>query len=254
VGSRPGNHLSKLACQTRPVPTINERARIAADPGTTTTALRDFATDSSPKVREAVAMNPSTPADVLKVLVRDEKWAVRFALAQNPGPHALPIALSAADPDTRGRAAQRDDLDTASMALVLHDPVHTVRERLAEVAVDGEVVAALARDSHPAVRASIVRNPRLSNADIEMLAHDPIAHVRATAAASRRVRPETLTGLAGDRSTQVRWSVLVGNPERLDLARMIAEDSDEMNASQAKAQLARPDDFTGFLSDIEHIT
>lgn len=236
------------------MPTINARARVAADRNTTAKALCDLATDKSPKVREAVAKNPSTPADVLKVLVRDERWAVRFAVAENPSPHSLRVALDAEDPDTRGVAARRDDLDAASMQLVLHDPVHAVRQRLAEVAVDAEVVAALARDSHPAVRASIIQNPRLSNADVEMLAEDPIARVRAAAAASRRVSPETLTGLAGDRSAQVRWCVLVGNPERLDLARTIAEDSDEMNATQARAQLERPYAFMGLLGDIELIT
>lgn len=245
---------SLASCQTSPVPTINDRARVASDTDAPTTTLRDLATDKSPRVREAVAMNPSTPAAVLEVLVRDEKWSVRFAVAQNPGQQALPVAMGAADPDTRGGASQRDDLDAASAHLLLQDPVHTVRERLAEVADDVRVVAALARDPHPAVRAAIVLNPRLSDADVEMLAQDPIAQVRGTAAASRRVSPETLTGLAGDRSSQVRWSVLVGNPERLDLARMIAEDPDEMNASQAKAQLRRPRDFTESLGDIELIT
>jgi hypothetical protein len=176
-------------------------------------------------------------------------------VAQNPGQQALPVAIGAADPETRGVAAQRDDLDVASVHLLLQDPVHTVRERLAKVAEDVRAVAALARDPHPAVRAAIVLNSRLSDADLEMLARDPIAQVRGTAAASRRVSSETLTGLAGDRSSQVRWSVLVGNPERLDLARILAEeDPDEMNASQAKAQLRRPRDFTESLGDIELIT
>ena len=55
--------------------------------------------------------------------------------------------------------------------------------------------------------------------------------------------------MADDRSSLVRWSVLVDNPERLDLARKIAQDPDEMNANQAKAQLARPRDFTAVLGD-----
>ena len=236
------------------MPTINDRARLAADTDAPKATLRDLATDPSPKVREAVAMNPSTPTAVLEVLVRDEKWSVRFAVAQNPGQQALPVAVSSADPDTRGGAAQRADLDAAGVRVLLRDPVHTVRERLAEVADDARVVAALARDPHPAVRAAILLNPHLSDADVEMLAQDPIAQVRATAAASRRVSPEALTALAGDRSRQVRWSVLVGNPERLDLARLIAEDPDEMNASQAKALLRRPRDFTEFLDNIGLVT
>lgn len=46
----------------------------------------------------------------------------------------------------------------------------------------------------------------------------------------------------------------MSNPERLDLARRIADDSDEMNANQAKPQLESPRDFTAFLGDVELIT
>lgn len=141
----------------------------------------------------------------------------------------------------------------ARAQIILRDPVHTVRERMAEVTQDACVVAALARDLHPAVRSMILLNPSLSQADAEMLASDPIARVRATAAGCRRLRPETLSRMADDRSCQVRWSVLVHNPERLDLARKVARDSDEMNAGQAKAQIARPRDFTAFLGEIELI-
>lgn len=241
-------------CQTRSVPSINERARVAADRSTTAQTLSELASDKSPKVRQAVAANPSTSVEVLDVLVRDDKWAVRFAVAENPGPHALAIALAASDADVRGRAAQRDDLDAVGTQRVLRDPAHNVRERLAEVTQDASVVAALARDPHPAVRSTILLNPTLSEADTELLASDPIARVRATAAGCRRLRPETLSRMADDRSSLVRWSVLVDNPERLDLARKIAEDPDEMNAGQAKAQLARPRDFTAFLGEIDLIS
>ena len=240
--------------QTRPVPSINDRARVAADEDSATTTLRELAADKSPKVREAVARNPSTPPDVLDALVRDAKFFVRFAVAENPSPRALGVSLGASDPDVRGGAARRNDLSAASVQLLLDDPIHTVRERLADVARDPSVAAALARDPHPAVRSSIVLNPQLCAADVEMLAQDPIARVRATAAASRRLRPEALTGMAHDRSAEVRWSVLVNNPERLDLARIIADDSDQMNADQAKSQLQRPRDFTAFLGEIDLVT
>jgi hypothetical protein len=236
------------------VPSINERVRVAAGTSTATATLSELASDKSPKVRQAVAKNPSTSTQVLNALVRDEKWAVRFAVAENPSPQALPVALAASDADVRGRAAQRDDLDMVSAQLVLRDPVHTVRERMAEVTQDASVVAALARDPHPAVRSTILLNPMLSETDAEMLASDPIARVRATAAGCRRLRPETLSRMADDRSSLVRWSVLVDNPERLDLARKIAEDPDEMNADQAKAQLAHPRDFRAFRGDIDLIS
>lgn len=98
-----------------------------------------------------------------------------------------------------------------------------------------------------------MQNLALPVADVERLAHDPVASVRSAAAASRRLRPETLTRLASDKSAVVRWYVLVRNPERLDLARVISEDSDEINATQALAQLADPRKFTAFLGPIDLI-
>lgn len=94
-----------MPCQTLSVPSINERARVAASTRTTTATLSELAADKSPKVRQSVAKNPSTATEFLKVLVRDEKWAVRFAVAENPSPNALAIALAASDADVRGRAA-----------------------------------------------------------------------------------------------------------------------------------------------------
>lgn len=181
----------------------------------------------------------------------DSHWRVRYAVAENPNPEAGLIGLGSSDQDTRGHAAQRSNLGATGVRLVLTDPVYSVRERLAAATDDPDVAAALARDPHPAVRAAVVLNAVLRETDVEMLASDPIARVRGTAAASRRVRPATLTRLADDRSVAVRWAVLYYNPERLDLARKIAEDSDEMNAHQAKSQLERPRDFTAFLGDID---
>ena len=40
------------------------------------------------------------------------------------------------------------------------------------------------------------------------------------------------------------------NPERLDLAAIIAQDTDEMNSEQARAQLDNPRHFTAFLGNV----
>lgn len=235
------------------MPTINDRAGVAANSSTSETRLRELATDKSPKVREALARNPAVSTDVLEVLVGDTHWRVRYGVAKNPSVRARDIALTADDPDVRGLGAQRSDLDAECLRKVLADEVPSVRERLAEVTEDADTAAALARDPHPNVRATILVNPKLRDADVEMLASDAIAQVRGAAAHSRRLRPDTLTRLAEDRSTSVRWSVLVNYPERLDLARKLAQDDDEMNASQAQAQLRRPRAFTEFLGHIELI-
>ncbi|MER7560246.1 hypothetical protein ABTZ46_25115 [Nocardioides sp. NPDC126508] len=160
--------------------------------------------------------------------------------AKNRGRHAVTVALGATHVDTREIAAQRRDLGPADIETILRDPARQVRERLAETTADPEVLARLARDGHPGVRASAVLNDHLSSADTEMLAEDRIARVRAAAASSRRLRPDTLTKLAADRSADVRWNVLIGNPERRDLAALIAEDDDETNAQHARWQLEDP--------------
>lgn len=236
------------------MPTINDRALVAADPATSPDRLRELASDASPKIRRAVSWNPSTPTEVLGVLVQDAKWGVRFAVAENPTPGAVEIAVGAADPDVRGRASQRGDLDAPTTQRLVRDPVYTVRVRMSEVTSDPDVVAALARDPHPAVRSSVVLNPALSDADLEMLSGDSIARVRATAAGCRRLRPELLTPMATDRSALVRWSLLVDNPHRLDLARRLADDPDEEIADRARTQLANPRLYTAFLGDVDLVT
>ncbi|WP_019134984.1 hypothetical protein [Cellulomonas massiliensis] len=232
------------------MPSITERAATAAAT-TSTHVLRDLASDSAPMVRAAVARNPVASTAILARLAADPSSRVRLAVAENPSPVAGLVALRSPDPDTRGLAAQRSDLGAEGVHLALADAVPSVREYLAVATQDVQVAAVLAADPHPAVRAAIVLNPVLSAAHVETLASDPIARVRATAAASRRVRPATLTRLAADRSAEVRWSVLVHNPERLDLARMIAEDRNETIASQARSQLERPREFTRVLGDID---
>lgn len=235
------------------MPSINERAQSAADPTASESLLRELARDKAPKVREAVAANPQAPAEVLRSLADDPNLRVRDAVAMNPSPAGLTAALSSADHGTRGVAAQRQDLDDASRLALQTDPDHRVREAVARVTDDAQALAALARDPHPAVRSATLENPALSTEDVEMLAMDRIAKVRAVAAYARRVHPDTLTRLAGDRSAEVRWAVLVFNPERLDLAAKIAEDPDEMNARQARAQLENPREFLKALGDIDLI-
>ncbi|WP_169702078.1 hypothetical protein [Janibacter terrae] len=233
------------------MPSINDRALIAGDPRAGETDLLAASIDRSPKVRAAAAENPSTPPEVLAQLVEDDRWQVRFAVVDNPTAEALRIALSSSDPDVRGLAAQRDDLNRAQVQQVLQDPAHSVREQLSLVATDDEVMRRLARDPHPAVRASLASNSALPLDVLVTLARDGRAAVRSAAAASRRLPPEVLTELATDRSVQVQWNVLVSNPERLDIATTIAGHSDAMNVDQAQAQLEHPENFTRFLGPID---
>lgn len=210
-----------------------------------------LAADRSPMVRAAVAQNPAALPDLLHVLVEDRHFRVRFAVTANPSRYAIGIALASPVRDVREMVAQRGDLSSADIEALLRDPAHQVRRQLATCSKDPEVLARLARDEHPSVRAESVLNQHLSREDTEMLAADRIARVRAAAASSRRLDPATLTSLAADRSADVRWNVLIFNPERLDLAALIAEDTDEINAGQAQSQIANPRKFTRSLEELD---
>jgi hypothetical protein len=189
-------------------------------------------------VRHAVAVNPGAPTVLLQQLATDDHVAVRLGVADNPQLVAVSIALDSDDHETRKRVVHRHDLTAEVWQKLLTDLDHRVRAEIAMTCPDPAIIAVLARDNHPQVRASTVHSRHLKTADAELLATDRIATIRAAAACSHKLRPDTLTLLARDRSVQVRWCVLVYNPDRTDLAAIIdAEDPDQMNASQANAQL-----------------
>lgn len=80
--ARSGNRrVECLVRQAVTVPTINERAAVAADANTPPSILRELASDKAPKVREAVASNPAAPADALARLAADPKNSVSWAVA-----------------------------------------------------------------------------------------------------------------------------------------------------------------------------
>jgi hypothetical protein len=178
--------------------------------------------------------------ELFAVLCDDTHWQVRCAVAENPRREAADAALGSADRGTREVAAQRPDLTAAQVGRVLDDPAREVRGGLARSTPDPEMLARLVRDPEPFVRACTLDNRSSTPADAELLATDRIAAVRGAAAASRRLRRDTVTRLARDRSVGVQWEVLTSYPERLDVAETIAESGDELNAGQARLQLERP--------------
>lgn len=229
---------ARSRCHNREVATIRERAEAAADARTPAQTLRDLATDANWRVRYAVAANPSTPTDLLVALSHDDQVVVRLGVADNPQPIAIKIALRSDDHETRKRVVHRRDLTPQVWQQLLDDPDHRVRAEIAMECPDPQFIARLVRDSHPEVRASAVHSRHLTSADAEQLAADRIATARAAAGTSGKLQPATLIRLARDRSVLVRWCVLINNPNRTDIATIIAaEDPDEMNAGQARAQL-----------------
>lgn len=138
--------------------TIRQRTELAADPRTPIHTLRGLATDGNWRVRHAVAANPSTPADLLELLATDDHVVVRLGVADNPQAIAINIALSSDDHETRKRVVHRPNLTPEVWQKLLTDPDYRVRAEVPLACPDPAIVAVLARDSHPQVRASTVQS------------------------------------------------------------------------------------------------
>jgi hypothetical protein len=92
----------------------------------------------------------------------------------------------------------RTDLTAEVWQKLLTDTDYRVRAEIAMICPEPAIIAVLVRDNHPQMRASTVHSRHLTIAHAELLATDRIATVRATAASSHKLRPETLTLRAGD--------------------------------------------------------
>jgi len=77
----------------------------------------------------------------------------------------------------------------------------------------------------------------LTDADLELLAADRVAQVRAVAAQSPRLSADTVTRLSADRSGHVRYFILEAHPERIDLAEVMQHDKESDIADLAWGRL-----------------
>lgn len=191
--------------------------------------LRELSTHRHAHVRAAVASNPATPKDVLETLVRDKHHLPRYAVAENPAPTAWAVALGAQDHSVRRILCRNPAIDQATVEILVRDPHREVRDGMAWSSKDPAVLSRLARDDHPGIRAVAALNKALDVADLELLARDRVANVRACAAQrSRRLPEETVIRLSEDRSQYVRYEVLRSHTDRLDLAQKLREDAADL--------------------------
>jgi hypothetical protein len=202
--------------------------------------LTALSTHRDKAVRAGVARNPSAPASLLSVLAADKHHLVRYGVAENPSPHAWAVAMRAADPDVRVMLAQRSDLDEATLEALICAPERKVRESLAASTKEPAVLARLARDAHPNVRATTATRPTLLVPDdLELLASDRIAQVRGVVVQSGLLQYDTVTRLGADRSANVRYFTLETHPERHDIANSLIDDEDPDIAKLARRQASR---------------
>ena len=191
-------------------------------------------------VRSAGAGNPATPLDVLAMLVEDHHHLPRYAVTRNPSAAAVPLALSATRPDVRVFLAQRGDLADDIDETLFNDPDREVRESLAWSTNRQALVSRFARTDERRLRAIAACRDLCPDEDFERLSRDPDNRVRAVVAGvTGRLIEDMVQVLARDRSANVRWHVLSHHPRRRDIAELLADDPDTMNAAQARGQLER---------------
>jgi len=200
--------------------------------------LEELSTHRDKAVRAAVARNPAAPTGLLATLAADKHHLVRYGVAENPSSRAWAVALRAADPSVRVILAQRSDLDEGTLEQLVSAAEREVRVSVAESTDRVDVLARLVGDPDHQVRAATAtRASLLTDADLELLAADRVAQVRAVAAQSRRLSADTVTKLSVDRSGNVRYFILEAHPERIDLAEVMQHDKESDIADLARARL-----------------
>jgi hypothetical protein len=219
-------------------PTPAERRAAEAAASSDVSVLRELSHHRFTAVREAVALNPATPFDVLTELAADRHHLPRYGVAGNEGPHAVAVALAAEDPGVRVILAQRRDLDSDTYDALVGDEHHEVRVALAERTDRIDLIERLAEDSHHDVRSVAANSDVCPPALVGQLSQDRDNRVRAAVSSRPDLPEEVLQRLLADSSANVRWWLLVNHPDRRDIAEVLAEDTDEMNASQARTQLS----------------
>ncbi|MGW4896111.1 hypothetical protein ACWEQL_28230, partial [Kitasatospora sp. NPDC004240] len=186
-------------------PDEDVRRAAAVHRATPEPAVTALAVDASTAVRRALAAREDLPRPAAAVLLADPEGDVRLTMARRVG--ALPEDLDAlvGDPDPRvrrvlsalGRTSEAD----------LSDPDARVRRAAVERRRHLDLAAhlpALARDEDPGVRELAAARWRNHDPDaLAVLAADPVADVRAQAAANWFTPVEALTALGSDPDPEV---------------------------------------------------
>lgn len=213
-----------------------DAAREALDAQTSPSRLGQLARASDALAR-LVARNPSaTPGLLSRLARRDDAELLALVCAHPATPDAVAYALATRFPDAFARGARGTDFladpwgrppravhvrarlrwPDAPHAWFERASLHArprVRELAAQLtpAHTGVLLARLARDADPAVRAALVLREGLDDATMIALARDPDARVRSAAARQPAMPPGALDALSHDADAGVRHA-LVHNP------------------------------------------
>jgi len=222
---------------------LAERASTSTD----ATVLRDLSRHASKTVRISVAGNRAADDETIARLSQDTDEVVRLSCAGNLADRP-DLQYAAADSSEKwvrallaSTFARNDErsLPYDLQARLARDDFRETRGWMAETTNYRDLFDLLVTDADPRVRARCAANPRISRAQMEVLVTDRQWGVRAYAASAGLRYPddEQLLRLAGDRSAQVRWAVLVRVDRPREAIELIAQDHDEMNRRHAERAL-----------------
>jgi hypothetical protein len=210
--------------------------------------LRGLAADSDRAVREAVMTNPSSPAEVVAMLVGDQNQRVRWALLDRtaaPDRMTLPALVQRAVCDSsdavlRAMVAERFELDPETASRLAADPDAEIRQRLAQVTADPDLLWILAADQNPKVRAGAAGNRHATLEQLLSLVGDPSPDVRVRLIGRRHPLPEpTCLILAKDRASRVRQALADADWTPTGVLESLAQGRDEEVARRARTTLNR---------------
>lgn len=200
VAEHPDATPEQLAALAREHEHAVIREHVAGHPHTPADLLADLAGDGEGAVRLQVARNPSTPPGALARLAADGRYAVREAVAAHPlTPPEVVVALLQ-DPNERVALVARLRALSAtdgSLGRALATRRRNVKLAVAAHALlPGPLLASLARDRSPQVRARAGLHPGLPDAERRLLQEDADLTVRRVArAADPGAPPQVLLSL-----------------------------------------------------------
>jgi hypothetical protein len=181
-----------------------QRLRQAGDPATAPERLATFASKDDPRLTERVAANPSTPVATLLVLSQSPQRATAELAAANLAVHALAPETIAAMAHSevlnqRLAVAYRSDTPAAILAALAADPAPAVRACVAaNSAASFDLVLGLIDDADPQVAEAALGGPAIvkeRGARLEELRKADIAAARLQALSAHRL-PEVRAVLA----------------------------------------------------------
>ena len=194
VAENPNSEPGELAELAHDADHVTVREHVAAHPHTNAPTLLALAADGDPAVRLQVARNPSSPPEALALLATDERYAVREAVAAHAYAPADVLDDLAADANERVQYVAQ--LRRSPLSLARAQQALETRRRNAKLAVavqeaPGEVLARLADDRNPRVRAQVGLNPFTPADTRTRLLADPVPDVQRVARASDPTTPGT---------------------------------------------------------------